>query len=98
MIPEQDADTRYDLGRIAELAGAYPLAKAQADTILAASPTNLLGLTLAMRLARDMGDTKGAAAYGKRLRAAAPAERKKDFEGYKLHAPDLDQALKESTP
>jgi hypothetical protein len=98
MIPDQDADTRYDMARIAELAGALPLAKAQADTILAASPTNLLGLTLAMRVSRDMGNTKDAASYGKRLRAAAPAERKKDFQGYKLHAPDLDQALKESTP
>jgi hypothetical protein len=98
MIPDPDADTHYDLGRIAELAGAYPLAKMQADTILAESSTNLLGLALAMRVARDMGDTKSAAAYGKRLRAAAPAERKKDLPGYKLHAPDLDQAIKEATP
>jgi hypothetical protein len=100
MIPpaEVDADARYDVGRVAQIAGALPLARAQADTILAAAPTDLLGLTLAMRVARDMGDTKSAAAYGKRLRAAAPAERKKDLPGYKLHAPDLDQAIKEATP
>ena len=96
MIPDQDADTRYDMGRIAQLAGAYPVAKAEADTILATQPNNLLGLTLAMRLARAQGNAKDAAMYGKRLIAAAPAERKKDFEGYKLHAADLDQALKEA--
>ena len=98
MIPDSavNADTRYDLGRVAEVSGALPLAKAQADTILAASPKNLLGLALAMRVARDMGDTKAAASYGKRLTAAAPAERKKDLPGYQQHAPDIDNALKEA--
>ncbi len=96
MIPDQDADTRYDMGRIAQLAGAYEVAKAEVDTILATQPNNLLGLTLGMRLARAQGNAKDAAMYGKRLIAAAPAERKKDFEGYKLHAADLDQALKEA--
>ncbi len=100
MIPDSavTADTRYDLGRVAEVSGALPLAKAQADTILAASPKNLLGLALAMRVARDMGDTKAAASYGKRLIAAAPAERKKDLPGYQEHGPDIDNALKEAAP
>ena len=95
-LPAQDADTHYDLGRIYEVTKAYTFAKAQADTILAAQPTNLLGLALAMRVARDMGDTQQAAAYAKRLRAAAPAERKKNLPGYEAHAPDLDAALKEA--
>jgi hypothetical protein len=98
MIPDSavNADTRYDLGRVAEVSGALPLAKAQADTILAAAPNNLLGLALAMRVARDMGATKAASSYGKRLIAAAPAERKKDLPGYQQHAPDIDNALKEA--
>jgi hypothetical protein len=96
MIPDQDADTRYDMGRIAQIAGAYPVAKAQVDTILATQPNNLLGLTLGMRLARQQGNAKDAAMYGKRLIAAAPAERNKDLPGYQLHKADLDQALKEA--
>ena len=95
-LAEQDADTRYDLGRIAQVVGALPLAKAQADTILAASPTNLLGLALAMRVARELGGTSQANAYAKRLIAAAPAERKKNLPGYAEHALDLDLALKEA--
>jgi hypothetical protein len=35
---------RYDLGRIGEVGGDIPLARAQADTILKARPTHLLGL------------------------------------------------------
>jgi hypothetical protein len=98
MIPDTavNADTRYDMGRVAEVSGALPLAKAQADTILAKSPTNLLGLALAMRVARDQGNSKAAANYAKRLIAAAPAERKKDLPGYQQHAPDIDNALKEA--
>ena len=76
--------------------GALPLAKAQADLILAGAPTDLLGLTLAMRVAHDQGDTKAAARYGKRLIAAAPAERKKDVPAYQAHAADIDHALKEA--
>ena len=96
MIPDQDADTRYDLGRIAQVAGMLPVAKAEADTILKAEPKNLLGLTLAMRTARAMGNAKEASAFGKRLIAAAPTERTKDAPGYQLHSADLDEALKEA--
>jgi len=96
MINDPDADTHYDLGRIAQVAGMLPLAKAEADTILKADPKNLLGLTLAMRTARAMGNTKEASAYGKRLIAAAPTERKKDLPGYQAHSADLDEALKEA--
>ena len=95
-LPEQDNDTRYDMGRIAEAAGAFPLAKAQADTILATSPDDLLGLALAMRVSRDMNDNAAASRYAKRLLAAAPKERKQDRPGYAAHAADLDQALKEA--
>ena len=95
-LPSMDDDARYDVGRIAEAAGAFPLAKAQADTILQASPANLLGLALAMRVARDMKDDRTAGDFAKRLIAAAPKERKKDNAGYKAHAADLDLALKEA--
>ncbi|HTG53530.1 MAG TPA: hypothetical protein VL980_01725, partial [Gemmatimonadaceae bacterium] len=95
-LPSLDDDSRYDIGRIAEAVGAFPLAKAQADTILQASPTDLLGLALAMRVARETMDTRAAGELAKRLLAAAPKERKKDNAGYKAHAADLDLALKEA--
>ena len=95
-LPSLDDDSRYDIGRIAEAVGAFPLAKAQADTILQASPSDLLGLALAMRVARETKDTRAAGELAKRLLAAAPKERKKDNAGYKAHAADLDLALKEA--
>src|SRR6476620_10970596 len=51
LLSPMNADQRYDMGRIAEVAGAYPLAAAQADTILQQNPTHLLGLILAARVA-----------------------------------------------
>jgi hypothetical protein len=95
-LPSMDDDSRYDVGRIAEAVGAFPLAKAQADTILRSSPNDLLGLALAMRVARETKDTQAAGDFAKRLLAAAPKERKKDNAAYKAHAADLDLALKEA--
>lgn len=95
-LPQQDADTHYDLGRIQQVIGAYPNAKAQADTILMSSPTNLLGLTLAMSVAKDMNQPAQVAAYAKRLRAAAPAERTKDLPGYEAHKRDIDKAIQDA--
>ncbi|HUO51465.1 MAG TPA: zinc ribbon domain-containing protein [Gemmatimonadaceae bacterium] len=96
-LPSSTADTHYDLGRIYEVSGNLDSAKVQADLILATQPNNLLGLTLAMRVARDMGDTKAAAVYARKLKAAAPAERKKNLPGYEAHAQDITAALKEAS-
>jgi hypothetical protein len=96
MIPDQDADTHYDMGRIAEVAGAYPLAKLAADSILGANPTHLLGLALGMRVARDVGDTKTADALASRLLAADSSERAKQLPEYERHAEDLKAALEEA--
>src|SRR5687767_11264172 len=41
MVRPFDAHVRYDLGRIAEVAGSEPVARAQADTILATDPAHL---------------------------------------------------------
>jgi len=57
MMGKLNNDQRYDMGRIGEVAGAIPLAKAQADSILAKSPTHLLGLILAARVATIQGDS-----------------------------------------
>jgi zinc-ribbon domain len=86
-------DQRYDLGRIAEVAGDPVIAAAQADTILKASPTHLLGLTLAASAALMQKDNTKANDYLRRLAAAAPAERAKRLPEYDVHANDIDAAL-----
>lgn len=92
-LPSPTLLQRFELGRIAELADVKEIATAQADTILAASPTHLLGLSLASTAARMRGDAKAQAAFDKRLIAAATAERAKNLQEYQVTQIDLDSAL-----
>ena len=94
MLPALDHDARYDMGRIAEVAGSATIAKAQADTILRESPTHLLGLALAARAARLTNDETAARAFDRRLVAAEAAERRKSLPEYERHARDIDEALR----
>lgn len=91
-----DADLRYDMGRIAEVAGDAAVAAAQADTILRAQPQHLLGLVLAIKAAALQGDAARAADARRRLVAAAPAERKRGIEEYERHGNDIDAALRQA--
>jgi double zinc ribbon protein len=93
MIQNPDADARFDMGRIAEVAGALPAARSEADSILARQPTHLLGLVLAMRTARASGDAAGAAAYHAKLRAAQKSELAKKLPEYDRHIADIRDAL-----
>jgi hypothetical protein len=93
MIPNPDADARFDMGRIAQVAGAFPAAKSEADSILARQPTHLLGLVLAMQAARSSGDTAGANAYRAKLRAAQKSELAKKLPEYDRHIADIRDAL-----
>jgi hypothetical protein len=93
MIPNPDADARFDMGRIAEVAGAYPAAKSEADSILAKHPTHLLGLVLAMQVARSSGDTAAANAYHAKLRAAQKSELARKLPEYDRHIADIRDAL-----
>jgi hypothetical protein len=99
-MPQQgvplDADLRYDMGRIAEVAGDAGVASAQADTILRAQPTHLLGLVLAIKAASLQGDAAKAADARRRLAAAAPAERARKLEEYERHGNDIDAALRQA--
>jgi hypothetical protein len=88
-------DQRYDLGRLAEVAGDAPLASAQADTILREQPKHLLGHLLAARAARLRGDEPLARRHLAQLAAAESAERKKQLPEYLLHQTDIDLALQE---
>ena len=86
-------DQRYDLGRIGEVGGDTTLARAQADTILAARHTHLLGLILAAKAARLEKNEAAAKAFDTRFAAAEPKERSAGLPEYLLHKNDIDLAL-----
>lgn len=93
MISPMTADQRYDMGRIAEVAGALPLAKAQADTILRASPNHLLGLILAARIASLSGDTAARRRYETKFLAVEKTESARKLPEYERHQDDITSAL-----
>src|SRR5438067_4885747 len=90
-----DLDQRYDMGRVAEVAGRADVARAQADTILQRDPTHLLGLVLATRAAAAARDAKALGEFRARLLAAARSgERARGLDEYKRHAAEIDEAIK----
>jgi hypothetical protein len=93
MLAPLNADQRYDMGRIGEVAGAFPLAKAQADTILRRNPNHLLGLILEARLATLAGDTAQLHSYERKLVAAQKAELATKRDEYVRHQDDITSAL-----
>ena len=91
-----NADERYDMGRIGEVAGALPFAKAQADSILLANPDHLLGLILEARLATIAGDTTQLRAYERKLLTAEKGELAAKREEYARHEDDISNALQQA--
>ena len=96
LLAPLNADQRYDLGRIAEVTGALPLAKAQADSILRENPNHLLGLILEARLATVSGDTTQLHSYERRLVTAQKAEMAKKRDEYIRHQNDITNALQQA--
>ena len=92
-LGQMTLDERYDLGRVAEITGAYPLAAAQADTILQKNPDHLLGLILAAQAAHSMNQPAAEKKYLDRLVKAAPAEEAKKRPEYQQHDNDIKAAL-----
>ena len=88
-----DAHRRYDLGLIALATGDVAKAAAQADTMLAARATHLLGLVLAARAADARGDGAGAAEFRRRLLAAESSERASPLPEYTDHDADVREGL-----
>ena len=93
MLSPMNADQRYDMGRIAEVAGALPLARAQADTILAGNARHLLGLILGARIATLQKDDAARRSFESRLVAAHDAEVARKLPEYERHADDIRNAL-----
>lgn len=85
--------SRYDMGLVALAAGNTALAAAQSDTILKASPTHLLGLALAARVADARGDQAAAKAARQKLVSAEKTERAKGLPEYSDHDADLKAAI-----
>lgn len=96
MLAPLDVHQRYDVGLVALVAGQLGRAKVEADTILRKNPNDLLGLTLAMRVAEASQNSAARGDYAKRLMAAEPAERKTAREEYTAHGNDIDAALKDA--
>jgi hypothetical protein len=92
MLSPMTADQRYDMGRIAEVAGALPLAKAQVDTILASNSSHLLGLILGARIAALENDSASRRSYETRFLAARDAETARRLPEYERHADDISSA------
>jgi hypothetical protein len=88
-----DADLRYDYGRISEVSGRLDVAAAQADSILMESPTHLLGLILAARVAERRGDERRRASFEQQLLSAEASELKRPLEEYSLHRGDIEAAV-----
>ena len=91
-----NADERYDMGRIGEVAGALPFAKAQADSILLGNPNHLLGLILEARLATIAGDSTRVHSFERRLISAEKAEKAANREEYTRHQDDISNALRQA--
>jgi hypothetical protein len=96
LLQPLNSDQRYDLGRIAEVTGAFPLAKAQADTILIQNPSHLLGLILEARLAVIAGDSAQLHSYERRLLAAQKSELARKRDEYDRHQDDITTALQQA--
>lgn len=96
MLSPMSSDQRYDLGRIAEVAGALPLARAQADTILLESPNHLLGLILGARIATLAGDVAARKQFETRFLAVEKTEIAKRLPEYDRHQDDITNALSDA--
>jgi hypothetical protein len=93
LLTPMTPDQRYDMGRIAEVAGALPLAKAQADTILLEKPNHLLGLILGARIASLSGDAAAQRRYETRFLDVEKGELAKKLPEYSRHQDDIVNAL-----
>ena len=96
MLEGPTADERYHFGRIAEVTNVPAVAKAQADTILQATPNNLLGLLLAARAARMTGDNAAAKRFDQRLLKALEPELTTRLPDYDMHRAEIDRAADEA--
>jgi len=93
VAPENvDADVRFHVGLLQLAASNPPGAAAEADTILARAPKDLLGLLLASRAARAEGRTGKADGFMKRYQAAFKETNLDSRPDYQAHRDLLEKA------
>jgi tetratricopeptide (TPR) repeat protein len=95
-VPELDADARYHLGTLHLLAGDPRAARAQADTMLTATPNHLFGLFVAAKAAQEQGNAQQATTLYQRFLDAYDAEVASKLPEYEAHAPALPQMRTEA--
>lgn len=88
-----DLDSRYDLGRVAQVSERLDLAQAQADTILQQSANHLLGLVLAIAVADARGNNADRSTLERRLLDAEQSQLARGLDEYARHKADIDAAL-----
>jgi hypothetical protein len=98
MIGQLNLDQHYDVGRLGAISGDQELARAESDTILAQSPTHLLGLILAGNAAHMRKDVAAERAAYDKLKASATAEQAKQLPEYTEHENDIKVALDAKRP
>ena len=84
---------RYDVGLLGLVTGDGRAAAAQADTILRAEPSHLLGLMLAASSADARADTTARARYLGQLVRVESRERARALPEYAIHAEEIDSAV-----
>lgn len=89
-LPEVDTDSRYHAALLNAQGGDLVAARAISDTILAADPSNLIGLVLRGALAEMSGDATTLADAQRRLLDAWAAEIDKPKQEYQDHRNVLD--------
>jgi hypothetical protein len=95
LAPPSNAE-RFRYGRIAEITNQPAIAKAQADTLLAQSPGNLLGLLLGARAARMIKDVPTERTYDLLLLKVVDRELATKSADYEQHRADIDRAVSEA--
>lgn len=88
-----DQHHRFDVGLIAFAVGDMQTAAAQADSIVAVEPANLLGLALGMQSADVEGDTVRRDTFARRLIAAESREAGRKLPEYRKHESELRAAI-----
>jgi tetratricopeptide (TPR) repeat protein len=84
-----DADGRYHLATLQLVAGDYAAARAQADTLLAASPTHLFGLFTAAQAESSQGNQAAAKELFQRFLRSYDSEVARKLPEYEEHSQAL---------
>ncbi|MFL5386163.1 MAG: zinc-ribbon domain-containing protein [Longimicrobiaceae bacterium] len=88
-VDSLDADGRYHLAALHLVGRDWAAARAQADTLLAASPTHLMGLFSAAEAEHGRGNTAAAKDFYRRFVRAYDAEVAKRLPEYEEHSQGL---------